>query len=152
MPDGTLGVTDGSGNPASLKTFIDGGGNHTPYHRLDGTAATDPVPWSLARLHNESVSSALIAAVVRAGAAKIGSIHFTTTTAVFARIYDKGSAPITSDTPLATFSIPVGSTRIDLGPFDVSAGLAVRITSGSGDADAGTFSANLCDVVAEFRS
>jgi hypothetical protein len=61
------------------------------------------------------------------------------TSKVFLKLYDKLTAPASTDTPLVTFDLPASSAfAIDLGDGLVfNKGLGYRLTTGSADNDTG---------------
>jgi hypothetical protein len=56
----------------------------------------------------------------------------------YIKIYDKGSAPGTADTPVMTLAIPgTAAANVSIAPgIQFSSGIGVRVTTGAGDTDA----------------
>lgn len=69
----------------------------------------------------------------------------------YLKIYDKATAPTTSDAPIETWPIPSGggaNASSDSPLLSLTAGLALRASTGVADSDAGAPAAN--DVVVNF--
>lgn len=93
-------------------------GGSTPY-RLLSTASQNP-----AVVKASPGTLDFIAAVNTAGAT------------YYLKLYDKATAPVAADTPVATIPVPVGAV---VAPFPqglaFSTGIALRLTAGIADAD-----------------
>lgn len=106
-------------------------------HGLDG-----PAP-NVARLISAAASDN--ATLVKATGVAVKRIigHNARTSAVFLKLYQKATAPASTDTPKMTFCIPASTPfALDLGDQGVFfQGLGYRITTGSADNDAGALTA-----------
>lgn len=80
--------------------------------------------------------------VIKAGPGKLFGASFgnANAAACYVRLYNKTTAPITSDTPVYRFIIPgattgAGREKVWLGGLFFSTGIAYRITTGAADSD-----------------
>ncbi len=89
--------------------------------------------------------------VVKASAGQLYgyALFNTTASARFVKLYNKATAPTSADTPVLRIYVPpLGGANVPMGGVGAafSLGLALRITTGAGDSDTGSCSAN--DVLA----
>jgi hypothetical protein len=84
--------------------------------------------------------------LVLTGARSIGLITATNTNAAarYLKVYNKATAPASSDTPIMTVLLPPGQTTVVGGnsPIRVPLGLGIRLTTGIAAADTGAVSAS----------
>ena len=146
-----LPVKDASGNTATLKTTLDTG-EHITHHRIDGVVATLPSQASVGRVHVDSLTS-VQAGTIATGPRVIRRVHASLTSGTaYLRLYDKGSAPATTDAPLLSMPIPAAGRSVELCGLPVTAGIGYRITGASPDNDATDPSAGVLDVALEYTS
>lgn len=99
--------------------------------------------WAVARDINPGVTGVLVKA--KPGGVSGWFLFNVATSIRYLKLYNKATAPLSSDTPLMTIDIPAGlGANLPPGPgeIDFTVGIGYRVTTGVADNDTGAPTAN----------
>lgn len=142
----TVSIKDSNNTAESIRTVEESGsGIHV--------SAVEHIPTAVGGVSTYRIISAATdnATVVKAAAGKLYGYRMASidATAVFLKIYDKATAPTSSDTPILTIPVDGGNAAWDTPASEffasglaLSNGLAFRMTTGLADSDTAAVAVN----------
>lgn len=129
----SLGILDGNGSAATLKTTLDGG-EHVSHHVIDsGSVGVDPKDTGGSSLYTAVSTASTNAASIKGSAGRVLSVVIGNSSASngFVKLFNKSSAPTPgSDSAAMNLYAKAGETVVWSSPVGVefTAGIGIAIT------------------------